>query len=212
MTEAEPPSLDGRIVGLVLAAGASTRMGAARNKLLLPIEGRPLIAWPVAALAARQVESVFVVLGHEAAAVRKALGDGEKRGLRFVEYPNWERGMGASIAFGMESILALGSPSAVVISVGDLPGLRRSTVETLIDAVTAWEGDDVICLPTYAGQDGHPVIFGRSHYGALRSLSGDRGARRLLDAYADRVLRIPVDTDAILRDVDTPDALASWQD
>lgn len=212
MTEARAHKIDGAIVGLVLAAGASTRMGAARNKLLERVGGRPLVAWPVAALSATTIESVFVVLGHEAANVRAALVNDEDNKLRFVTYFDWARGVGDSIAFGVESILAAGSPSGIVISVGDLPGLRPSIVKTLLAAFAQYAEDNAICLPEHAGRDGHPVIFGRAHFNALRQLSGDRGARGLVEAHTENVHRVPVDTDAILRDVDTPAALESWQD
>lgn len=199
-----------RVVGLVLAAGASTRMGAGRNKLLEEVDGKPLVVWPVDALREAGVEAVFAVTGHEAARVEAVL-DGAARPLRF---DGWAEGMGASLAFGVRALSRRVEWDGLIVCLGDLPRVRAGVVRRVVDAfVGAAEesgaaGLDRVCVPTVDGRDGHPVLFGSAHRPALEALEGDRGARTVIEAAGSRVLRIEVADTSILRDVDTPEDLA----
>lgn len=209
-------SRDG-LAAIVLAAGASRRMGRARNKLLESVAGRPMIAWPVAAFLDAGIERVTVALGHEADAVREALASfGDT--LDFVTCPDWREGMGRTIASAVAGGAVLGSDRAALtweglfLSVGDLPGLRAEVVLRLIEARarearSAASLDDGIWVPTAAGRRGHPVLFGAAHADRLVALQGDVGARELIRAAGARVRAVEVGTDAILHDVDTPEDL-----
>ncbi len=193
-------------VALVLAAGASRRMGEGRNKLLEEIEGEALVV--------RVVDAFFdagirrVVVGHEAERVRSALAG--RPGVELVSNSAWREGMGHSLAAGVRSLTIEGSEpvSGVLVTVGDLPELPSEVIERVLEAHRADPSPRAICLPTHAGRDGHPVLFGADHYAALAVLEGDRGARAIVEANAEQVRRVPVDSDRILRDVDTPEALA----
>lgn len=199
------------LVGLVLAAGASRRMGPGRNKLLEIVGGRPLVAAPVAALQEAGIPRIVVVLGHDAGRVREALAGAQ---VEFVENTEWASGMGRSLAVGIEAIAggSGGAASAVFVSVGDLPGLRAVHVEQVVDAWRADPAPERICVPAHDGRDGHPVLFGPAHLPALAALEGDRGARAILDAHSEAIVRVEVASDGILADVDTPDALARARD
>lgn len=201
-----------RIAGLVLAAGNSSRMGPARNKLVEEIAGRPLVAGPVDALLEAGIEPVVVVTGFEADRVRSALGE---RVCRFVHHDAWAEGMGSSLAHGARAILALAPPSkAVLVCVGDLPGLRAQHVERVVESARAATGaiDPArIVIPTHRGRRGHPVLFGALHLSALARLTGDQGGRSILEANEANVFTVELDDDAILRDVDTPAELGMAQ-
>ena len=84
----------GGVVGLVLAAGASTRMGPSLNKLTAIVGGKPLVAGPVDAMIEAGLDRVFVVTGYQASQIESALAD---RNCAFVEHPDWAAGMGASL-------------------------------------------------------------------------------------------------------------------
>lgn len=195
-------------VALVLAAGASRRMGEGRNKLLEEIEGEALVVRVVDAFFDAGIRRVVVVVGHEAERVRSALAG--RPGVELVSNSAWREGMGHSLAAGVRSLTIEGSEpvSGVLVTVGDLPELPSEVIERVLEAHRADPSPRAICLPTHAGRDGHPVLFGADHYAALAVLEGDRGARAIVEANAEQVRRVPVDSDRILRDVDTPEALA----
>ena len=197
-----------KIVGLVLAAGASKRMGPDRNKLILRIGDRLLLRRVVDVFRDAEVAPIFAVLGHEADAVEPTLGGG----IDVIRHEDWAQGMGSSIARGVSSIEAAHHPDAFLLCVGDLPGLRASAVRSVRDVFVREGNADSIVVPTFEGSEGHPVLFGRSHAKALAALQGDLGARKILEANASSVIRVPVADDGILRDVDTPEALGDWQD
>ena len=199
-----------RIAGIVLAAGNSSRMGPERNKLVEEVAGRPLVAGPVDALLEAGIEPVLVVTGFEADRVRSALGD---RACRFVHHDAWAEGMGSTLAHGVRTILALASPpDALLVSVGDLPGLRAQHVAHIVEAARASKNaiDPArIVIPTHRGGRGHPVLFGAQHFAALARLTGDQGGRSIFDANEASVRTVEVEADAVIRDVDTPAELGT---
>lgn len=196
------------VVGLVLAAGASKRMGPDQNKLIQRIGDRLLLRRVVDVFRDAEVAPIFAVLGHQADAVEPTLG----RGIDVIRHEDWAQGMGSSIARGVSGVEAAHHPDAFLLCVGDLPGLRASAVRAVRDVFVREGNADSIVVPTFEGSDGHPVLFGRSHAKALAALQGDLGARKILEANPSNVIRVPVADDGILRDVDTPEALGAWQD
>jgi molybdenum cofactor cytidylyltransferase len=196
------------IVGLVLAAGASTRMGADRNKLLEEIEGRALVEGVVDALVDAGLDRTLVVLGHEAGAVKARLGS--RSGVAFLEHAGWPEGMGSSIAAGARAVLASAADPAILVCVGDLPGLRADAVAALVQAYRDADRADAICVPVFEGRAGHPVLFGPLWARDLAALSGDRGARALIDGAGERVIHVACPNPGIVDDVDLPADLARW--
>lgn len=191
------------VVGLVLAAGSSSRMGGDRNKLLEPVGGRPLVAWPVEAMRAAGVDPVLVVTGHDSEALRIALAG---CGCRFVSHAGWPEGMGSSIARGARAAGQLDA-EGLLVCVGDLPGLRAFHVTQILEA---FSGREAIVVPVHEGRRGHPVLFGAAFLDALGALEGDVGARPVLDSHPEAIVEVDVGSDAVLRDVDTPTELARW--
>ncbi len=194
-----------RIAGIVLAAGNSSRMGPEHNKLVEEIAGRPLVAGPVDALLEAGIGPVFVVTGFEAERVRLALGN---RACRFVQHDAWAEGMGSTLAHGVRAILALATPpDALLVSVGDLPGLRAQHVQSVVEAARGATGGidpSRIVIPTHRSRRGHPVLFGSAHFTALSRLEGDQGGRSIVEANDASVCTLDLDDEAILRDIDTP--------
>ena len=184
---------------VVLAAGFGRRYGEG-NKLHQSLNGRPVLAWTLDVFSRLPPTSAIAVLApDDALAATLALNAG------FTPAPNAARatGMGGSIACGMQ---ALGNDlDAVLIALGDMPRVAHSSLEALLAAFSA---TDQIVVPCFEGRRGHPVLFGARHFGALRQLGGDTGAREILKQHAALVREVPVNDPGVLLDVDTPKDLA----
>jgi molybdenum cofactor cytidylyltransferase len=97
---------------------------------------------------------------------------------------------------------------AVVLLLADMPQVRSTHIDRLISAFTE-AGRRAICVPTYAGRRGNPVLWGADYLPELLALTGDVGGRLLLARYADRVHEVEMPDDAVLIDVDQPSDLAA---
>lgn len=188
------------VAGLVLAAGRSTRMGEC-NKLLQTVRGEPLVRHAVKAQLASRAAPVLVVTGHQAAEVRAALAGLD---VAFVDNPDFATGLSSSVRAGLRA-LPDDVPGAVV-SLGDMPNVTPQVINRLAEAF-ADRPDALAVVPTLFGQRGNPALLSRALFPAVERLSGDQGARRLLDAAGESVVEVPLDDPAIAIDVDTPEAL-----
>jgi len=188
-----------RIAGIVLAAGTASRMG--RNKLVLPVHGKPMVAHAVEAAAAAGLDPVIVVTGHEAAAVRRAAG---KTPVIFVQNDDFAHGLSTSLRAGIAAVPQ--DCEGAVVLLGDMPRVTAPLIEKVVKAFDA--GDDrTICVATAAGERGHPVLWGRQFFPELEALDGDTGARAVMSRHPDLVCEVEAGDGAPLADIDTPDAL-----
>ncbi len=180
------------IAGIVLAAGLSRRMG--RPKLLLDWGGKPVIRRAVERVRVGGVDEVLVVVAREAA-IREALSG---LPVRFVENPEPEAGQASSIARG---VAALGpGASAVLIALGDQPALPPEVIPRLVETFN--QTGKAIVAPLYRGVQGNPVLFAAAVFPELRALTGDRGARSVLEKDPARVALVSFDL-AMPADLDT---------
>jgi len=188
------------IAGLLLASGASRRFGS--NKLVAPLDGRPIVRWSAEALAGA-VDDTWVVVPARSAEVRNAL-----HGLpvRWVENPVSHEGMATSIRAGIAALPA--EVDAVVITLGDQPLLDREVICMVVSAWHADGGRPRAVVTSYADGRGHPTLFSAALFPALMELEGDRGARELLASLGEGVAVVEVPS-ARPADVDTPDELTS---
>lgn len=176
----------------MLAAGSSRRMG--KDKLLLKVGGERVLYRTLAPLiCSAEVDRVILV-------VRPGFTwpDGPAN-CRLVENPDFEEGMGSSMAAGVRA--APDDSDAYLIALGDMPDVKISTLHTLIDAFSKTERG--ILRPSYEGQGGHPVILGRKYREQLIKVEGDIGAREILKDHLDDLSEIPVDDGAVIHDIDT---------
>jgi len=190
-----------RIAAVVLAAGRSRRMGAA-NKLLSPVEGRPMVAHAAAAALGSRANPVVVVTGHEAEAIRAALAGLD---VAFVHNPDYAAGMSGSLRAGIAALPA--DIDGAVICLGDMPRVTAALIDRLIDAFDPDAGR-AICVPVYRGKRGNPVLWAARFFPEIDRLTGDVGARHLLAAHDSAVFEVACDDDSVLIDVDTPEILA----
>ena len=183
---------------LVLAAGASTRLG--QPKQLVKLGGRPALHRVVSNAVAIAGHAVTVVIGAHARDLTHLLGHSP---ASVILNRDWEEGMASSIRRGMAALPA--ACEAVMILLGDQVAV---TVDDLKRLVSAWkEQDSVIATATYERHVGVPAIFPRICFSELTELRGDTGARMVLERNNYRLVRVPMSNAAI--DLDTPEDLAA---
>ncbi len=190
-----------QVAAIVLAAGRSARMGA--NKLLAELEGAPLVRHATLAALASPARPVVVVVGNEAERVRAAIADLE---VEIVHNPDFATGMASSLRAG---IAAVPEAAGALVCLGDMPRVRGAHLALLLDAFADAADDGAIIVPTCDRKRGNPVLWGRARFAEIAALTGDVGARALIERHAASVHWVAVDDPAILLDIDTPDALAS---
>jgi molybdenum cofactor cytidylyltransferase len=179
------------IGGMVLAAGAATRFGGAKQLAML--EGRPLLEHSVRAMTAAPLGRVLVILG---AGAEDVLAGIDLHGAEALVCERWEEGQSASLACGLAE---LDDCEAVVVTLGDQPRMSPDAIRRVIAA----RAEDVAAVrATYGGAPGHPVLLERQLFKRLRDVSGDHGARNLLLSV--RTREVPCDDLGGGADVDTP--------
>ncbi|MFF8311336.1 nucleotidyltransferase family protein [Streptomyces lydicus] len=194
------PRPEGRVAGLLLAAGGGRRLGG-RPKALLDHRGRPLVEHAARVLRDGGCDPVHVVLGAAADAVR-ARADLSAYGIS--ENPDWRQGMGTSLRVGLAALAGSGA-GAVVVSLVDQPGIGAAAVARLIAAYAA--GAD-LAAASYDGRRGHPVLFGAGRWADIAaSAEGDRGARAYLQRHAAALTLVECSDIAAPYDIDTPEDL-----
>jgi CTP:molybdopterin cytidylyltransferase MocA len=188
-----------RVDGLLLAAGAGTRMGLPKA-LVVGDDGIP---WLHAALdhlqegGCRRVTVVFGASAQEAAALL-ATAPAAHEDVQHVLAADWAEGMGASLRAGLGALDH--HADAALVTLVDLPDLTADVVRRVVAAAT---GPGVLARATYDGAPGHPVLIGRDHWaGAAGTATGDRGARDYLAAQ--EVTPVECGDLATGRDVDSP--------
>ncbi len=194
-----------RVAAIVLAAGSSRRMGG-RNKLLLPFGGRPLVRHVVTTILASRADPVLVVLGHEAEAVRAALAE---LPVTFVYNPRHAEGMTTSIQAGVAAAPA--DVLGYMICLSDLPLIEAAEYDRLINAFREAHARDPACIvvPEFEGRRGNPVLFAAHYRAAILAEERLTGCRGLVQRHPEHVVRVPMPTDHILQDIDTPKAFAA---
>jgi len=177
--------MSGFVSGLVLAAGTSSRLGE-KTKQLLPWKGTTLVEWVIRQVEAAPLDEVIVVVGHKADELRSKVALGR---ARFVEAPGFHEGCTASIRSGLESVDA--RAEAVVLALGDQPGIESATIAAVIDFWRRTEAPAV--RVSYRGRPGHPLLFAKNLFSELKALHGDKGVWKLLDLHREWVREVEID-------------------
>ncbi|MTJ04269.1 MAG: nucleotidyltransferase family protein [Sediminimonas qiaohouensis] len=190
---------------LILAAGASRRMGGA-DKLLQSVAGQPLLE-VIVGRACAAGRDVFVTLpgpDHPRAEVI------EGTCARPVWVTDADEGMAASIRAGVAA-LPQGAPGVMILP-ADMPELTEADLRAALDAFEqAAPPRPILRATDEGGTPGHPVIFPSDLFAKLRCLAGDEGARGVVQAHNDRVALLPLPGGHATTDLDTPEAWASWR-
>lgn len=182
------------VAAIVLAAGASTRLG--RPKQLLPVGQTPLLQCTLNMVRQTALEPRIVVLGGYAPDIMRVI---DTRGFEVVQNPNFASGQASSLKAGLNALPGGASAAAVILA--DQPLVPPWLVD---DLAHAFNPDQHVAIrPIYGDGPGNPVILGRELFPELLALTGDVGARDILRAHRDRVQTLAVPHRTSPRDVDT---------
>lgn len=191
------------MAAVLLAAGASRRMGG-ENKLLRHIDGVPLLRRSTETLLASGIDYCVVVIPANAADHRRAL---EGLPVTIIEATDAARGMSASLCAGLAALPD--EAEAVLIALADMPDLTPEDIIRVIEGHDPDKGQLIVCPLDDTGRRGHPVLFDRRYFENLQDLSGDTGAREVLQAVPDQIVEVHVGA-AVTQDLDTPQDWADW--
>jgi len=179
---------------VVLAAGSGSRFGG--GKLLAAWDAGVLLEGALAAAFAAPVRSVTVVIGADAEAVAAAARDFDPRAL-IVYAADYVEGMSASLRAGIASLPA--DADAAFVFLGDMPRVPTEVLHRMAQAVA---DGAAAAAPVFEGRRGNPVLLARSLFPQLLALTGDAGARGVLQALGDRLALVEAPDDGVLFDVD----------
>lgn len=183
---------------VVMAAGLSTRMG--EPKVLLPwVNGNSIIQHIVEQLLNSRLEHVVVVTGHMAKEVRQQV---EPMGVKVVYNRSYKTGeMLSSVKAGLRAMPD--HVAAALLVLGDQPRLQPKVIYQVMAAYAEGKGD--LIIPSFEMRRGHPILLGRRYWPEMLALRRDGAPRQVINAHADQIHYVNVDTDSVLRDVDTPE-------
>jgi molybdenum cofactor cytidylyltransferase len=192
-----------RFAALILAAGASARF-AGGHKLLAEFRGKPLISHVFELAISAPLDVRLVVTG---ARVGEIAALAERAGLRSLHNPDFASGLSTSLKAGLAALPP--DCDGVIVLLGDMPLIRPQTLQAILQAAQINPAFAAI-VPMHQGEWGHPVLLKRALFEEIAILTGDQGARKLLNSRKD-VLTLAVDDPGILADFDTRAALAEGE-
>ena len=195
-----------RVAGVLLAAGASTRMG--KTKQLLPFGEKTLIERVLVEALNSKLDKVVLVLGYQAVEIKKIISPvSPQPKLSIIENRQFKQGISSSIIAGLSEVQ--NSHDHVMILLGDTPFIHRELINLLLRqylqsgcSIGAIKGKE---------RPAHPVVFSRELYPELQILQGDVGARALFEKYSDQVCLIEPEGPYDAKDIDTPEDYAGIQ-
>ena len=160
--------------------------------MLEDLDGKPVVRWAVESALASTACEVSVIVGHRAEDVQRVLPNE----LRCVYNADYSEGLASSLKAGVRALP--GDVDGVLVLLGDMPFVSSASCDALI----AEYASDRVCVPVAEGRRGNPVLWPRAFFDEILRLTGDRGARELMEQHADAVKEIDVDDDGVLIDID----------
>jgi molybdenum cofactor cytidylyltransferase len=187
-----------RVSAVVLAAGASTRMG--RAKQLLPLGETTVLTRTVENVRSAGLNDIVLVLGALAEEIRRQLPKSLLEDLRIVVNHAYGQGMASSLREGLSAVHQ--ESDAALIILGDQPFLQPRTLHQIIDGYRGSRSQ--IVIPTYQGERGNPVLLHRSVFSEAMALEGDVGCRAIFANHLDGISKVEVEDMGVLLDLDDP--------
>ena len=181
------------ISAILLAAGESKRMNG-ENKLTKKIHGTSLIKHSVKNILSSSVNELIIVLGHQKEIIKKLIDKNEK--IKFVFNKDFESGMASSIKTGIDNLSE--KTEAFFICLGDMPMVNYDIYNQLIKS----KNNKEIIVPTYKGQQGNPVLFNKSMKEKIIGITGDVGAKKILELNKDKILNLEIDDRGLVKGFD----------
>ncbi|TJY34659.1 nucleotidyltransferase family protein [Pontimicrobium aquaticum] len=183
------------IATLIMAAGSSSRMG--QPKQLLPWNNTTLIENAITNALQLDTSKTIVVLGANSEQIISKI---ESYPIEIIHNPNWEKGLGNSIAFGVNHIKNNNPIDGVLVVLADQPLIHSSYLKEVVSVFNA-NKHQIIATKYPNGKSGVPALFDTFYLEELSIIDGDKGAKAILEKYADSVITIQLDTSIL--DVDT---------
>ena len=194
-----------KIMGVILAAGNSTRMGKG-NKLLKNIGGAPLVRNTAIEMLKSDLDACSIVLGYQSDKVAAVIKDLD---IKLILNPRWEKGQSSSLMAAINNLDA--TYTDILIMLGDLPAVKSSHINRIIEEHLLTDNrKSKITIPSFKGQKGNPIIWGRSFFNDLSNLEGDVGGRALFSEHPAAINLIEMDDPCVLTDLDTPQDFADF--
>jgi len=182
------------ISAILLAAGQSKRMNG-ENKLTKEIQGTSLIERSVQNILDSSVQELIIVLGYQKEIIEKLIDKNEK--IKIVFNKNFESGMASSIKTGLNNLSE--KTEAFFICLGDMPMVGHDIYNQLIKS----KGNKEIIVPTYKGQQGNPVLFDKSMKETVMNITGDVGAKKILELNKNKILNLEINDQSIVKGFNT---------
>ena len=182
------------ISAILLAAGQSKRMNG-ENKLTKEIHGTSLIKHSVQNILDSSVQELIIVLGYQKQIIEKLIDKNEK--IKFVFNKNFESGMASSIKTGLNNLSE--KTDSFFICLGDMPMVNHTIYNQLIKS----KNNKEIIVPTHKGQQGNPVLFAITMKEKIMNITGDVGAKKILELNADKILNLEIKDKNINKGFDT---------
>jgi molybdenum cofactor cytidylyltransferase len=183
-----------RIAGVILAAGSSSRLG--EPKQLLDLGGRPVLAHTLAAVRQTSLDPLAIVLGHAAAEIEQRV---DLRDVQTIHNPDYQSGQSSSIRAALAALSD--DIDGVVFILGDQPLVEPAVIDRLVRAFRT--EDAPIVQPKYHEGRGNPVLIARSLFSELAEVTGDTGARPLIQRHHDAVRLVDATEFSRPDDIDT---------
>ena len=188
------------ISAILLAAGQSKRM-VGENKLVKKIQGIPLIKHSVKNILASSVDELIIVLGYQKEIIEKLIDKNNK--IKCVFNKDFESGMASSIKIGIDNLSD--KTEAFFICLGDMPMVNHDIYNQLIKS----KDNKEIIVPTYKEQQGNPVLFDKSMKETVMNITGDVGAKKILELNKDKILKLEINDQSIVKGFNTQDDFSS---
>jgi CTP:molybdopterin cytidylyltransferase MocA len=196
------------VVGIVLAAGESRRMG--KLKALLPFGERTVIEQVIHNLSQVNLDSVSVVLGHRAPEIAAVV---ERLPVQIHYNAHYREGMTSSVQVALRYIAPV--PKAYLFALVDQPHLGHEPVQRVLEAFMTQTPPKGLVIPTYQGKRGHPIILSCKYRHEVLALGPQQGLNLVTRGHPEDTLEIPLADDLILQDMDYPEeyeaVLKRWQ-
>ena len=167
------------------------------NKLTREIQGIPLIKLSVKNILASSIDELIIVLGHQKEIIEKLIDKNEK--IKFVFNKDFESGMSSSIKTGLNNLPI--KTEAFFICLGDMPLVNSDIYNQLIKSRSQKD----ILVPTYKNQQGNPVLFNKLMKEKIMTITGDVGAKKILESNKDKILNLEVNDQSIIKNFNTLD-------
>jgi len=188
------------ISAILLAAGQSKRMNG-ENKLTKKIQGSPLIKLSIKNILASSVNELIIVFGYQKEIIEKLIDKNEK--IKFIFNKDFESGMASSIKCGLDNLSE--KSEAFFICLADMPMVSHDIYNQLIKS----KDNKEIIVPTYKGQQGNPVLFNKSMKEKIIDITGDVGAKKILELNKDKILNLEINDQSITCGFNTQEDFSS---